>query len=173
MFFWACKLASSPSPKLSFSNRIALSTKFCAFLFFCGNSISHHYLILFIKFLPFCLSSLFICPNFDVSSFVHFPLFMIWILWLRTWLAVFSAWTCSTTASLATPCVCWVWKWFWSVSPIKIWNWNMSSVHPGLPSTLDKAIVSVLLPLLPDFVIGDLNPAAIHPYRNDTVKLWV
>ena len=76
MFFWACILAP-PGPKLSFSNRFALSTVFCAVLFSCGNSMSHRYLILFIKSLPFCLSSLFICTIFNFYSFVHSPLFMI------------------------------------------------------------------------------------------------
>ena len=77
MFFWACKLASSSGSKLSFSNHLTLSTKFCTFIFFYRNSMSHCCLILFIKFLPFCLSSLFTCPNFDFYSFVHSLLFMI------------------------------------------------------------------------------------------------
>ena len=76
MFFRTCVLALPPGLKISFSNRHALSTMFCVVLF-CGNSISHRYLVLFINFLPFCLSSLFICTIFNFSSFVHSSLFMI------------------------------------------------------------------------------------------------
>ena len=49
MFFWAFILASS-GLKLSFPNSFALSTNVCVVLYFCGNSISHRCLILFIKF---------------------------------------------------------------------------------------------------------------------------
>ena len=71
MFFWACILTFRPGPKLSFLNLLALSTRFCASFFFGGNSMSHHCLILFIKFVFVCLSSLFICTNFNICSFIH------------------------------------------------------------------------------------------------------
>ena len=65
MFFSACILASPLGSKRSFSNLLELSTNFYAILLFCGKSMSHSCLILFIKVLPFFLSFLFICTNFN------------------------------------------------------------------------------------------------------------
>ena len=153
MSFWACRLVSSPGLKLSFSNCLALSTKFCAVFFFCCNSMSHRCLILFINILPFCLSSLFTCTNFSFSFFVHSPLFKVWKFLLCNWLAVLSALTYSATASLATSCTCWdCWVTHWYTFDITHWY----LVHPGLPSTLDKAVILAVLQLLPDSAIGNL-----------------
>ena len=75
--FSACILASPLGSKRSFSNLLELSTNFYAILLFRRKSMSHSCLILFIKFLPFCLSFLFICTNFNFFLFVHASLSMI------------------------------------------------------------------------------------------------
>ena len=171
MFFWTYVLAHPPGPKLPFLNHLAMSTKLCPALFICRNSMPHRCLILFIKFLPFCISSLFIRTSFNFYLFLHSPLFMIRTLLLCNWLAIFSESTCSATVSWATSCVCWVWNWFWSISSIKVWNYARVKVHPGLPGTPAKAIILVVLPLQPDSVIDDLITQ--QPYRRGTIGLQV
>ena len=120
MFFWACILVPPPGLKISFSNRLALSTKLCVVLLWKFNiPSSFDPLHKVFTFLP--LLYLFVLFSF-FFPFVHSPLFMIWTL-LLCWLAIFSASTCSAIVSLATSCVCWGWNWFWSISPVKVWNY--------------------------------------------------